>query len=182
MKLAIFDMDGTIIDTILDIHACLMETVDKYGFQPFDISKTKKDVGDGMRKLVIRAVGEENFEDEMEACFRSIYADRMMDNTRVIDGYDTVFARLKADDYKAVVLSNKIVHLTESMITHFKIDKFFDAWFGGDSFGIKKPSPIPVLKIMEEFDISPENTIMFGDNYSDVQSGASAGAKTCFQS
>jgi phosphoglycolate phosphatase len=180
MKLAIFDMDGTIIDTILDIHACLIKTVENYGFPPFEIDRTKKDVGDGMRKLVIRAVGEDNFKDEMETFFRAVYAENMMNTTKVMDGYDEVFSYLEKSDYKAVVLSNKLQELTHSMIKHFAIDKYFSGWFGGDSFGIKKPSPIPVIKIMEKLDISPENTIMLGDNYSDILAGSDAGAKTCF--
>jgi phosphoglycolate phosphatase len=180
MKLAIFDMDGTVVDTIHDIHRCLEITLTYYGFSTFDIELTKQYVGSGMRQLVINSVGAENFRDEMEAYFRTLYKDHMMDNTRIIPGFEEVLDFIQHSDITAVILSNKIRQITDDMINYFDITEYFADWFGGDSFGVKKPSPVPVRGIMEKFNASPFKTIMIGDSCTDIQAGASAGAKTCF--
>jgi len=180
MRLAIFDMDGTILDTIHDIHACLTKTLISYGFDTFDIEKTKILVGDGMRQLIINAAGESGLTDIMEKYFRAVYAENMMNTTDIMPGFENVLDYLQKDDITAVVLSNKKYQLTESMMKKFRLDSVFSECFGGDSFNAKKPSHIPVSKIIEKYKVEPENTIMIGDNYSDILSGAGAGAKTCF--
>jgi len=180
MRLAIFDMDGTIIDTIFDIHCCLNKTLTVYGFPTIDLDTTKRLVGFGMRQLVIEAVGEKNFMDIMETYFRSIYKENMMNTTCIIDGFEEVFAYLERSDIKAVILSNKLRQISDDMVKHFDISKYFNDWYGGDSFGVKKPSSVGVKGIMEQFKAKPSETIMFGDSYSDILAGAGAGAKTCF--
>jgi len=180
MILAIFDLDGTILDTLQDIHECLDETMKHFGLARFSIDTTKSYVGDGIRRLVIRAAGEENFKDEMESFFRSLYAERMTLNTKVIDGYDRIFDYLSKNDIKTVILSNKIASLTGELVVHYGIDRYFDKWYGGDSFGKKKPSPVPVENIVSDYGADKSRTIMIGDNHTDIESGFHAGVKTCF--
>lgn len=180
MILAIFDLDGTILDTIIDMHECLMDTMTQFDLPQFDIETTKSYVGDGIRQLVKRAAGEDNFKDEMETYFRKVYADNMTNKTRVIDGYDVVFKYLMDNNISSVILSNKIVALTGGLVKHYGLDNYFEKWYGGDSFGVKKPSPVPVQNIMKDYDAKPEVTIMIGDNHTDIESGYYAGVKTCF--
>jgi phosphoglycolate phosphatase len=180
MILAIFDLDGTILDTLQDIHNCLDETMIHFGLNRFSIETTKSFVGDGIRRLVIRAAGEDNFKDEMETYFRTLYAVKMTDNTKVIDGYTEIFEYLKNNQIKTVILSNKIASLTGGLVEHFGIDKYFSKWYGGDSFGAKKPSPIPVENIVKDCGADKNRTIMIGDNHTDIESGHYAGVKTCF--
>lgn len=180
MRLAIFDMDGTLIDTIGDIHACLNRTLTVYGYAPVDLESTKRYVGNGMRQLVINAVGEANFTDQMETYFRAIYKDNMMNTTKTIDGITDILEYLDGAGVRAVVLSNKIRPIVNDMVNYFKISKYFWNWYGGDSFGVKKPSPVPVEGIMDKHRARPEETIMIGDSSSDILAGAQAGAKTCF--
>jgi len=180
MRLAIFDMDGTVIDTIQDIHACLNKTLTVYGFPPVELDMTKKYVGSGMRQLVINAVGENNFIDFMEKYFRTIYKENMMNTTDIMDGFQKVLSYLESSDIKAVILSNKIRQIADDMVNHFQLQEYFTQWYGGDSFGVKKPSPAGVLGIMSEMKVKPENTIMIGDSYGDILAGRDAGAKTCF--
>lgn len=180
MKLAIFDLDGTILDTIVDMHECLMNTLTHYELPLFDINTTKSYVGDGIRQLVIRAAGEKNFRDEMEKYFRKVYADNMTNKTHVIQDYDVVFNCLKQNNIHSVILSNKIVSLTGGLVKHFGLDKYFEKWYGGDSFGVKKPSPVPVQSIVKDYGAGAEQTLMIGDNHTDIESGYYAGVKTCF--
>lgn len=180
MVLAIFDLDGTILDTLQDLHNCLDETMIHFGLKRFSIDVTRSFVGDGIRKLVIRAAGEENFKDEMETFFRTLYAEQMTFNTKVIDGYEEIFNYLNNNDIKTVILSNKIASLTGGLVQHYGIDKYFDRWYGGDSFGAKKPSPVPVENIVKDYGADKSHTIMIGDNHTDIESGYFAGVKTCF--
>jgi len=180
MSLVIFDMDGTIIDTINDIHSSLLLTLEHYEFPPVSIDMTKTYVGSGMRKLVINAVGEHLFKDEMETYFRAIYKERMMNTTAIMKGFHPIFEFLEKSDIKTAILSNKIRQIVDDMVRAFSLEKYFDNWYGGDSFGIKKPSPVGVTGIIKDLDEKPENTLMIGDSYSDILAGADAGAKTCF--
>lgn len=180
MRLAIFDMDGTVIDTISDIHTCLNKTLITYGFPPISIETAKNSVGKGMRELIIKSVGSENFTEMMEKYFRAVYRDNMMNTTSLIDGTERLFEYLSGADIKTAILSNKLHSITNEMAERFDLGRYFDGWYGGDSFGAKKPSPAGVLGIMNEFDVRPEDTIMIGDSYSDIAAGAAAKAATCF--
>jgi phosphoglycolate phosphatase len=141
---------------------------------------TKEYVGMGMRQLVINAVGKQNFRDEIETHFRTIYNEHMMDNTCIMKGFDEVFKYLETTNVKSVILSNKNRSISDDMVKHFGIEKYFVGWYGGDSFGVKKPNPYGVSRIISEQGVTPEETIMIGDSSSDISAGAGAGAKTCF--
>lgn len=181
MSLVIFDMDGTVIDTIQDIHSSLIKTLDHYKLPHVSLDMTKQYVGSGMRKLVINAAGEQTFKDEMETYFRAIYKDRMMDNTAVMAGFQPVFHLIqKRSDIQTAILSNKIRQIVDDMIQAFGLQQYFDAWYGGDSYGVKKPAPDGVIGIMKEFDAEPSETLMIGDSSGDIIAGCGAGAKTCF--
>ncbi|WP_303700295.1 HAD family hydrolase [Flexistipes sinusarabici] len=176
----IFDLDGTLVDTIDDIHESLNCTLKHFGFPPLKLDKTKSYVGDGMRKLVERAVGEVNFDSEIESHFRTTYSENIVNKTKLFDGIPDLLKELRNKQINSVVISNKSSALTEKIIKYFHMDKIINDWYGGDSFKTKKPSPEPVLKALEKYKIEKEHAIMTGDNHTDILSGAAAGIKTCF--
>lgn len=178
-KLFIFDLDGTILNTIEDIHISLMETLIYFNFPLFDINTTKRYVGDGVKKLVERAVREKNFKKEHEVYFRDCYRKNLVNNTKLYDGMEDLLSNLK-ECFTIVVLSNKSFDMTDILIKHFNLNRYIKYWFGGDSFEEKKPSPYPIFKILELTGFSPENSYMIGDNYTDIESGKAAGSKTVF--
>lgn len=180
MSLAVFDLDGTILDTLSDMHNCLMITMERFSLPQFDKETTKSYVGDGIRQLVIRAAGEQMFKDEMETFFRSVYAENMTVNTKIIDDYQCVFDYISSSGLTAVILSNKIASLTNELASHYGLNKVFKKCYGGDSFRAKKPSPIPIISIVKEFNADKRKTIMIGDNHTDIEAGFYAEVKTCF--
>ncbi|HCW92560.1 MAG TPA: phosphoglycolate phosphatase, partial [Flexistipes sinusarabici] len=176
----IFDLDGTLVDTIDDIHESLNCTLKHFEFPLLKKEMTKSYVGDGMRKLVERAVGEANFTSEIETHFRKIYSENIINKTKLFDGIPELFKELRNKQINAVVISNKSLALTEKIIKYFHMDKIINDWYGGDSLKTKKPSPEPVLKALEKYKIEKKHAIMIGDNHTDILSGSAAGIKTCF--
>lgn len=179
-NLIIYDLDGTILDTICDIHDSLMETLTYFKFPTFNIDTTKSFVGDGFRTLLERAVGKENFKEEHEHLFRELYTKNQTKNTNPFDKIDYILELQKNAGKKLVILSNKAYKNTDYLVKYFSMDNYFDAWFGGDSFPEKKPSPTPVYEILKLFGIKKENSLLIGDNYTDIEAGYFAGIKTCF--
>lgn len=177
-EILIFDLDGTILDTIDDIHSSLMNTLRYFNFPTFDISITKQYVGDGIKKLVERAVGKDNFKDEHERYFRAVYKENLVNQTKPFTSMLNVLERLK-DRYIMAILSNKSFEMTDYLVKHFKLDNYFVRWYGGDSFVEKKPSPLPIYEIIK-ITRSKKDGYLIGDNYTDVESGNRAGFKTIF--
>ena len=179
-NLIIYDLDGTILDTICDIHNSLMETLSFFRFPTFDINTTKSFVGDGFRALLERAFGKENFKDEYEYFFREVYTKNQTKNTKLFEKINHVLELQKRSGKKLVILSNKAYKNTDYLVKYFSLDNYFDGWYGGDSFTEKKPSAIPVYEILKLFSIKKENSLLVGDNYTDIEAGHFAGISTCF--
>ncbi|MCX8085222.1 MAG: HAD-IA family hydrolase [Calditerrivibrio sp.] len=177
--LLIFDLDGTVLDTIKDIHNALMITLEYFGFPSFDINITKSYVGDGIRKLVERAFGEKNFLPEHESFFRNIYREKITEHTQPFPNIIDILKDLKLR-YHLVILSNKSYEMTNHLIYHFNLNLIFDKWFGGDSFIEKKPSPTPVKEICSMFNFNDDNIYIIGDNYTDVECGFNAGINSIY--
>lgn len=179
-RMIIFDLDGTVLNTLDDIHSSMMDTLDKFGFDKFSIDVTKTYVGDGISKLVERAVTSERYIKKIEDYFRFVYNKRLVETTKPYEGITDVLERLKTEGVCQVVLSNKATEYTDSIVRHFGLDKYLDGWYGFDCFHEKKPSPLPVREILKAKHFSADESIMIGDNYTDIESGAGAGIKTCF--
>jgi phosphoglycolate phosphatase len=180
LKLFIFDLDGTILDTIEDIHNSLMQTLKIYNFKEFDIETTKSYVGDGFSMLIKRAIGENPYKEEYEKTFREIYSQNQTINTKIFKNLTETLSHLKNLNKILIVLSNKAFFNTDYLIKHYKLDKYFDKWYGGDSFSEKKPSAVPIKSILNDYGIKCSDAIIIGDNYTDIEAGKNANIKTCF--
>ncbi|WP_022849969.1 HAD family hydrolase [Limisalsivibrio acetivorans] len=180
VETAVFDLDGTVLDTLNDIHESLMETLELNGRPTFDIDVTAGYVGNGLPKLLERAVGKEYYTEELLEHFRDVYNRRMVETTTYYSGVEEMLSVLKSMGIRLIVLSNKARIFTDGIITGLGADRYFDAWYGGDSFPEKKPSPLPLQVIMRRFASPIEKTVIIGDNYTDIESGHAAGVKTCF--
>ncbi|MGA1847326.1 HAD family hydrolase [Deferribacter abyssi] len=180
-RIIVFDLDGTLIDTLNDIHESLMITLDNFGYPKFDISTTKSYVGDGIKKLIERAVGKKNYNKEIEQFFREIYNKKIIETSKKYKQIDYVLLTLKETTPHLFIISNKSYKFTDIIVRHFNLDKYFKEWFGGDSFIEKKPSPIPLLELFKKYNINPnKNSFMIGDNYTDIESGFYAGLSTIY--
>jgi phosphoglycolate phosphatase len=179
-ELAIYDLDGTIIDSLPDIHKSLLETLTHFNLPTFDIEKTKSLIGDGVEVLVSKAVGKNKFNSNILSFFKKTYENNLIYKTTLIKDFDKILDKLQTISRINIILSNKLFKFTNEIVKHFNLDKYFNEWYGGDSFIEKKPSPYPIIHLMNKYNIINTQIIVIGDNYTDIDAGIKANTKTCY--
>ncbi|MBF0537468.1 MAG: HAD-IA family hydrolase [Nitrospirae bacterium] len=178
VKLIVFDLDGTLVDSIADITQALNYTMTCFGLPELTIHETKQHVGEGVSNLLAKASGGRLIDKQnpMLEVFVNYYLQHVMDQTRP---YDKVIQTLEAlSDYKKAVVSNKTEALSKQLLSGLAMAQHFDLVIGSDTFTQRKPSPLPVLKAMEILGATPQETLMVGDSSYDIEAGKGAGATT----
>ena len=184
IRLVIFDLDGTLIDSRLDlinsVNAMLRHV--KHPELPGEVVASY--VGDGAPMLVRRALGDpedENFLRNALDYFLSYYREHKLDHTVVYEGIPEALKRIQANGAarKLAVLSNKPVNPSRAIVEALGLAPFFVRVYGGNSFETKKPDPLGVRTLLQETGTSPENAMIVGDSSVDVLTGRNAGIATC---
>ena len=184
IRLVIFDLDGTLIDSRLDlinsVNAMLRHV--KHPELPGEVVASY--VGDGAPMLVRRALGDpedENLFRNALDYFLSYYREHKLDHTVVYEGIPDALKRIQANGAarKLAVLSNKPVNPSRAIVEALGLAPFFVRVYGGNSFETKKPDPLGVRTLLEETGTSPENAMIVGDSSVDVLTGRNAGIATC---
>ncbi|MBF0338591.1 MAG: HAD-IA family hydrolase [Nitrospirae bacterium] len=178
VKLIVFDLDGTLVDSIADIAQAVNYTMACFGLPGLTAEEVKGYVGEGMGNLLSRASGGRLVEkqDAMLEVFVNYYLQHVMDYTRP---YDKVIETLEAlSACKKAVVSNKTKALSEQLLSGLEMAPYFELVSGSDTFTQRKPSPLPVLRTMEILGASPQETLMVGDSSYDIEAGRGAGATT----
>ena len=184
MKLVIFDLDGTLIDSrqdlIQSVNAMLRHV--KHPELPGEVVASY--VGDGAPMLVRRALGDpddENFFKQALEFFLSYYREHKLDHTRVYDGIPEALKQIQSNgtERKMAVLSNKPVHPSRAIVDALGLANYFVRVYGGNSFETKKPDPLGVNKLLSETGARPQDAIIVGDSSIDVLTGRNAGIATC---
>ena len=177
-KLVVFDLDGTLLNTLDDLTSSTNFALTSYGFPTRTREEVRSFIGDGIVKLLERSVGIENYPriDEMITLFRAYYKEHCKDETRPYAGIMPLLDNLKAKGLTLGVLSNKVHSATVQLIADYFPD-VFDAVMGeNESAGIKrKPSPVALLKMMETLGVEKSETAYVGDSEVDIQTAKNAG-------
>lgn len=182
-KAVIFDLDGTLSDSIHSIKYSGDKTMEKFGYGPFSVEQYKYFVGDGAKNLVKRALaagGDEqlvHFE-EAYALYREIFRENCMYRVRPYDGIPELLAALKAQHVKIAVLSNKPHAETVNVIETLYGKGYFDVIEGQKEGLAIKPSPDGVFRILEQLCLGADELLYLGDTATDMKTGKSAGAFT----
>lgn len=184
-KCCIFDLDGTLVNSIYAIQRAVNLTLDLWGLGPVDVDQTRAFVGDGYKTLLERALGacgDEKLEHFPQAVERyvEIFGKCYMYRMEAYDGIRDMLAFLKEQGLRLAVLSNKPHDRTvENVEGVFGRDYFGQIWGEREEMGIeKKPSPNGVWAIMEEFGVKKEEVLYFGDTNTDMQTGKNAQVDT----
>lgn len=184
MQLVIFDLDGTLIDSRLDLIHSVNAMLRHFNRPELPGEVVASYVGDGAPMLVRRALGdpddEKFFKNALEF-FLAYYREHKLDHTVVYEGIPEALKQIQSNGTgrKMAVLSNKPARPSRAILKAFGLAPLFVRIYGGDSFETKKPDPLGVRTLLKETEIAPENTLIVGDSSIDVLTGCNAGIATC---
>lgn len=175
----IFDLDGTLLDTLGDLATSVNYALRSHGMPEHSIDDVRRFVGNGVRKLMERAVpdGADNplFE-EAFATFRQYYMDHSLDTTHPYEGIPETLAALKARGCHLAVVSNKMMAATQALCSHFFPDTIEVAIGEHEAEGIrKKPAPDTVIAALKALGVGKEDAVYVGDSDVDIQTACNSG-------
>jgi phosphoglycolate phosphatase len=182
MDLLIFDLDGTLIDSKLDLALAVNATRAHMGMPPLEVDQVSTYVGNGAPVLIRRALGEQATEAEIEEAlefFLEYYRAHELDNTRLYPGVSRSLDRLYAAGKRLAVLTNKPVAMSRAIVEGLGVGARFFRVYGGNSFDFKKPHPVGVEALLTETGVGRARTLMIGDSSVDIQTARNAGVSSC---
>ena len=180
VRVLIFDLDGTLIDSKLDLARAVNATLEHSGRPASTHEEIYSLVGNGAPTLVRRALGEGASQADVDASlayFLQYYREHMLDNTVLYPGVLECLAGL--EKYSLAVLTNKPVRFSVAIIEGLGIARYFRYVYGGNSFEKKKPDPIGVETLLRDFKAVPKQAMVIGDSEVDVLTARNAGTWAC---
>lgn len=180
-RLAIFDLDGTLIDTIEDLGTAVNHALGLRGLPQHSIAQYRDMVGHGIRQLVINALGPaagDPLTDEVLADFVDYYVAHIDVHTRPYPGMQQLLADLQKKGIRLSVASNKFQQGTEKLVREFFPDIHFVAVLGNSPELPLKPDAAVVQLIMEKAGVSREETVFVGDSATDMKTAANGGVRS----
>jgi phosphoglycolate phosphatase len=182
VDLLIFDLDGTLIDSRLDLANSVNATRAHLGLPPLDNGRVVSYVGHGAPVLIRRALGELASEAEVQEALEFFLADyrrHALDCTTLYPGVLETLNRLHRAGKRLAVLSNKPADLSRTILEGLGAGACFFRICGGDSFEFRKPNPIGVEVLRNEAGVGRDGTMMVGDSSTDILTARNAGVPSC---
>ncbi len=184
----LFDLDGTLIDSVPDLAWAVNRMLSTLGRETFDEETIRYWVGNGAQTLVMRAlsgkreIDEEAFDEESFnralALFLDAYRAHLSKSTCPYPHVIETLDELKKRDYKMAIVTNKPYEFVAPILGNLGMKEYFAFWLGGDSLLLKKPDPAPLLYACEKLKISVENTVMVGDSKNDILAANACGMQS----
>ena len=176
--LLVFDLDGTLVDSVMDLRAALNEVLRERGHRALSRAEVKHMIGDGVPTLVARALAASGA-DPAEAPmalprFLEIYEANPTQLSRPYPGVPETLATLRRRGYRTAICTNKPQQATLAVMQGLDLLPLFDGIAGGDRFPVRKPHPGHLLQLIAELGARPEASAMIGDNENDAAAAHSA--------
>jgi phosphoglycolate phosphatase len=180
VKALVFDLDGTLIDSKLDLVLSMNATLEHLGRKPLEHEQIASYVGGGVLLLIKRALGDGASEEEVEdgtVHFLDYYRAHMLDHTVPYPGVRECLDALRSRSL--AVLTNKPVKFSQAILAGLNMSSYFRFVYGGNSFERKKPDPIGLHTLLRDFEVTPRELMMVGDSDVDIQTARNAGTLSC---
>ena len=176
IRTVVFDLDGTLLDTLADLSNSVNYSLRKHGLQERSISEIRMFLGNGIRYLMKRSVGdavdEAHFEEVFQT-FRSHYVQHCLDTTKPYPGIMPLLTQLKAHGVKMAIVSNKLHPAVQELSERF-FKGYITSAVGESATVRRKPNPDAVIRALEEMQSGREEAIYMGDSEVDLQTAANA--------
>ena len=177
--LLVFDLDGTLIDSLPDLTGALNELLHEQGRAPLSPAEVAPMVGDGVPALVARGLAARGGTAAEAAAvlprYIEIYEARATKLTRPYPGVRETLSALRRDGYRHAVCTNKLQRATIAVLDGLGLAPLFEGVAGGDRFPVRKPDPGHLLGVIDELDGRPERAAMIGDSENDAAVAHAAG-------
>ncbi len=182
VKMVMIDLDGTLIHTAPDLADCANRMLADLGRAPFPLETVMTWIGNGVPRLVKRALTGEMWAEPEAALFERAlanfqqhYAAHVSDLSRPFPGVVEGLAALKAGGFHLACITNKAEAFTRPLLKNLDLYKYFELVLSGDSLPKQKPDPLPLLHACKHFGITPEHGVLVGDSSNDVEAARAAG-------
>lgn len=171
-KLIIFDLDGTLFDTLPDLAPAVNAALAKFGLEPLSEECIRSYIGNGSRNLVMRSLGDSDVPlDEAHKEFLEFYRGHCTLRTTLMPGVSEFLKR----DFRAAMFTNKPDAPTKLILAHFGLLGRFEQVLCGDTAPERKPSPAGIFKILEATEVDKADALMVGDDVPDLLAARAAG-------
>ena len=178
----LIDVDGTLVDSVPDLTFCVDEMMQRLGRDPWGEARVRNWVGNGVERLVQRALtGDLDGQPDQAAydaaypIFLDLYADNTSKRSRLYPGVREGLDYLKSAGYPLGCVTNKAEQFTVPLLKDLRVYDYFGIVVSGDTLPYKKPHPAPLLHAAEFFKVAPQESLMVGDSISDVKAARAAG-------
>jgi phosphoglycolate phosphatase len=186
-KLILFDLDGTLVDSIPDLVVSVNHMLNEIGREPFDDETVRTWVGNGVQVLVQRALsGDVNIDENIDKAFfenslkifMEFYEKNVCIKTTIYDNVKDTLEALHGRGYTLAVVTNKPYAFVEPILKKLKINRVFKMIVGGDSLEKKKPDPLQLVHVCEKLGFTIKQSVMVGDSKNDILAAKSAGMQS----
>jgi phosphoglycolate phosphatase len=181
-KMVLIDVDGTLVDSVPDLAWCVDEMMKAIGREPHGETRVRDWVGNGVERLVRRAlIGQLNGEpddadfEQAYPIFLDLYADNTCKRSMLYPGVEEGIAYMQSQGYRLGCVTNKAEQFTLPILEQLGIRDAFGIVVSGDTLPVKKPDPQPLLYAAEKLGVTAGDSLMLGDSQSDVKAARAAG-------
>lgn len=184
LKLLIFDLDGTLVDSSKPMGKAFNHTLKQMNVREFSREETDSFIGTPLSDLFMNVMNRPGRDDIIEKCiriYRKKYLEIFLDESYLYDGVAETIPGL-ASRYRIALATTKKTDIARMTLEHFKLIEHFELILGFDSVALPKPSPEIINRTLHELKVKKEEALMIGDSIYDLKAASSAGVRSCIVS